>query len=56
MKDACVFLHTESEKCRYGELCGRINGMFRHEDNVGDIVEDIIKIEKDEDPERMETL
>jgi hypothetical protein len=44
-KDKCIFLHTESEKCKFGEICERINCMFRHENNVGENDDDIIEIE-----------
>ena len=30
-EEKCVFLHEDSEICKYGDLCDRINCMFKHE-------------------------
>ena len=33
-KNECVFLHEESEQCRYQNLCERQFCMYKHEENV----------------------
>ena len=45
-EDKCVFLHKESEKCRFGKIRERINCTFRHN---SDIDEDVIEIESETD-------
>ena len=30
-KDECVFIHEDSEPCKYGKMCERINCMYKHE-------------------------
>ena len=48
-EDKCVFLHKESEKCRFGKIRERINCTFRHNSDDGDIDEDVIEIESETD-------
>ena len=32
-KEECLFLHEDSEMCKYGKLCERMLCMFKHEEN-----------------------
>lgn len=34
--DKCIFLHEDSETCRYGKLCERTKCMYKHEEKVDD--------------------
>ena len=34
--DQCVFVHEESEKCKYDKACERKLCMYRHEERIGD--------------------
>ena len=54
-EDKCVFLHENSEVCKYGELCGRNYCMFKHEgndDSIGSNDDD----EEDENDDANETF
>lgn len=44
-KTGCVFIHEDSEACKYGEKCERKNCMYKHEP-----VEDAIEDENNDEP------
>ena len=49
----CIFLHEDSEMCRYGKLCERTNCMYKHEENVDYTVDisDTEDVDKDKHDE-----
>ena len=44
----CVFIHEVSDKCKYGKVCEREMCTFRHNGNVGEVIDD----ETEEDTEQ----
>ena len=55
--DQCIYLHEESDNCKYGKSCERILCMFKHEEcDDGDDSENENDSEEDEDEESVENL
>ena len=53
--DECIFMHEESESCKYGEACDRVMCMYKHEVNNDNENEDDEEDESD-DEENLEEV
>ena len=49
--DQCIFLHEESQNCKYGKACERTMCMYKHEDSDGDDDGENTDDEEDEESE-----
>ena len=49
--DKCIFLHDESEKCKFGKTCERILCMYQHDESDKDVKEEVSGENVDEDTE-----
>ena len=52
--DQCVFVHEDSESCKYGNGCERKLCMFKHEDNNDDDDDEDSESESDDDDDESE--
>ena len=51
-EENCIFLHEDSEQCKYGEQCDRMNCMYKHKvdvDNDEEVKDDLDDEETDND-------
>ena len=44
----CIFLHEDSQECKYGKICERVNCMYKHVNDENDVEGEEEMIEDDE--------
>ena len=53
--EQCIFLHEESEQCKYGVACERENCMYKHDENDDENVDEYsVNIDEEENEENKE--
>ena len=48
----CIFLHEDSEECKFGRVCERVNCMYRHNVNVVELEDNEVADSEHDDKDR----